>query len=50
MTLCSLRPLCETLMILLMVVIMPKMQMGMGMRFFVVMIMMVGMYQICIEQ
>ena len=46
----SLRYLCEINEILLMVVIMPKMQMGMGMRFFIVMIMMVGMYQIYIEQ
>ena len=43
-------PQCETLMILLMVVIMPKMQMGVGMGFAVIMIMMVGMYEIGIEE
>ena len=46
----ALRSSVYELWLLLMVVIMPKMQMGVGMGFFVVMIMMVGMYQICIEQ
>ena len=43
-------PLCETLMILLMVVVMPKMQVRVRMWFFIIMIMMMGMHQIGIEQ
>jgi hypothetical protein len=46
----ALRSSVYGLWLLLMVVIMSKMQMGMGMRFFIIMIMMVGMYQIGIEQ
>lgn len=49
--LCALCVLCaRSIMTLLMVVIMPKMQMGVGMGFAVIMIMMVGMYEIGIEE